>query len=511
MQRKIRLNLNRVEGDLEIDVAVEDGRITDAWCIGSMYRGFEQIMLGRDPMDALAITPRICGICGTAHLMAAAQALEQAFGIAVPANATRVRNLCLMAEEVQSDSRQTFLMFCIDLCHPAYVAHQDYADVVTAFAELKGRLYQQTIQHSKRLLEIVAMFGGQWPHSSYMVPGGVTAVPSARRIAESSTIVESYISWYQDAVLGGRIEDWLALETAEDFEAWIADSSRKDSAVALFTRFSRSIGIGSIGVGSGFHLSQGAHSDPDKWLPPYTERACLRPAGLYDAASDQTRPYDQALVAEDVSHSWFHDRQPEPRHPFDGETVPKYQPGGARYSWAKAPRYDGKVVQSGALSQLLVAGDPLTRALHRAHGGGAWLRQFVRCHRPVSTLVMMRKTLADLASPAHAGEPYIASATLGSDGQGFGLVEAARGSLGHWVRIKDGRIAKYQIVTPTAWSASPRDRDGRRGHWEESLIGLPVEDDEDPRMVGHVIRSHDPCLVCTVHFVDSGKRLRIGT
>ena len=118
MTRKIRLNLNRVEGDLEIEVAVENGRIVDAWSIGTLYRGFEQIMVGRAPMDALAITPRICGICGTAHLMAAAQALEQAFAIPVPANATRVRNLCLMAEEVQSDSRQTFLMFCIDLCNP---------------------------------------------------------------------------------------------------------------------------------------------------------------------------------------------------------------------------------------------------------------------------------------------------------------------------------------------------------------------------------------------------------
>jgi hydrogenase large subunit len=125
--------------------------------------------------------------------------------------------------------------------------------------------------------------------------------------------------------------------------------------------------------------------------------------------------------------------------------------------------------------------------------------------------MMLRKTLADLADPATAGDPYCLPAKPGSDGQGFGLVEAARGSLGHWVKIKDGRIAKYQIITPTAWSASPRDRSGQRGHYEESLIGLPIEDEEDPQAVGHVIRSNDPCLVCTVHFVHSGKRLRLGT
>jgi hydrogenase large subunit len=511
MSRKIRLNLNRVEGDLEIEVAVENGRIVDAWSIGTLYRGFEQIMVGRAPMDALAITPRICGICGTAHLMAAAQALEQAFAIPVPANATRVRNLCLMAEEVQSDSRQTFLMFCIDLCNPAYAALPGYAEVLAAFEEMKGSIYRQTIQHSKRLLEIVALFGGQWPHSSYMVPGGVTSLHSARHIADAESIIESYIDWYQQAILGGKLEDWLMLQSAEDFEAWIDHPSRQGAAITLFTRFCRSAGIGGVGKGIDLFLSQGAHVDPAAWAPPFVQRNCLRAAGLYDGSSGQTSPYDQALVSEDVSHSWFHDRQETPRHPFDGETIPKYQPGGSRYSWAKAPRYDGKAVQTGALAQLLVAGDPLTRTMHRQHGGGAWLRQFVRFHRPASTLMMLRKTLADLADPATAGAPYCIPTKLGSDGQGFGLVEAARGSLGHWVKIKDGRIAKYQIITPTAWSASPRDRSGQRGHYEESLIGLPIEDEEDPQAVGHVIRSNDPCLVCTVHFVHSGKRLRLGT
>lgn len=509
MTRKIRLNLNRVEGDLELDLAVADGKVVDAWCIGTLYRGFEQILIGRAPMDALAITPRVCGICGTAHLMTAVHALEKAFAIAVPPNATRVRNLCLMAEEVQSDCRQTFLMFCIDLCNTAYAGQPFHVEATNAFAEMQGSLYRQAIRNSKRLLEIVALFGGQWPHSSYMVPGGVTALPSARQVQEADSIVESYISWYEEDVLGGSLEAWLGLETTGAFNAWISAPSRRNSAVALFTHACRAAGLDQVGAGIGRYLSYGCHPDPELWASPYDQRHCLRASGLFDGA--EVHPLDQSLIAEDVSHSWYHDRQEEPRHPFQGETMPKYQPDGRRYTWAKVPRYGDAVVQTGPLAQLLVAGDPLSRSLLKQHGASAWLRQLMRFHRPASTLMAMRAMLRGLADPATAGGPYVLPAELGSDGEGFGLVEAARGSLGHWVKIKDGRIAKYQIVTPTAWNASPRDRGERRGHWEESLIGLEVGNEEDPLLVGHVIRSHDPCLVCTVHFVESGRRLRFGT
>ncbi|MBI5120064.1 MAG: nickel-dependent hydrogenase large subunit [Rhodospirillales bacterium] len=510
MAKKIRLNLNRVEGDLELELSLGGGRVEDAWCIGTLYRGFEQIMINRAPMDSLAITPRVCGICGTAHLMSAVHALEKAFSIPVPPNATRIRNLCLMAEEVQSDCRQTFLMFCIDLCHPAYAALPGFPETLEAFEELKGRIYRQTVQHSKKILEIVALFGGQWPHSSYMVPGGVTALPSLRPIGEAESIVETFISWYEEAVLGGTLEAWLEVRTAEDFEAWISEPSRAASALAVFTRACRAIGLHQVGAGVGLYLSYGAHPEPEKWMPPYTERACLRSPGLFDASDGSFHPFDQALIAEDISHSWYHDRQEAPKHPFLSETLPKYKPDGDRYTWAKAPRYGGRAVQTGPLAQFLVLGDPLIHSLLKQHGASAWLRQLVRFHRPVSTLLAMRDILRELASPALSSGPYILPARLGEEGEGFGLVEAARGSLGHWVRIKEGRVAKYQIVAPTTWNASPRDRQGRRGHWEESLIGLPVESEENPLLVGHVIRSHDPCLVCTVHFVQSGRSFRFG-
>jgi hydrogenase large subunit len=143
--RIVNIDMNRVEGDLQVRLALDEGMITDAWTIGTMYRGFEQLLLGRAPMDGLVITPRVCGICGTAHLYAAVTALETAINCPIAPNGTRVRNLCLMAEELQSDSRHAFLMFAVDLCNERYKDHPLYAAVVEAFEPFKGRVYREAV------------------------------------------------------------------------------------------------------------------------------------------------------------------------------------------------------------------------------------------------------------------------------------------------------------------------------------------------------------------------------
>lgn len=485
------IELNRVEGDLELQVDVEDGRIVDARCIGTLYRGFEQIMIGRAPTDALVITPRVCGICSTSHLYAAVLALEDAWGLPVPPNGTRVRDLCLMAETAQSDARQSFLMFTPDFCNPAYAAHPLAAEAAAAFEPFKGRLHLETLRLSKKLVEVVAIFGGQWPHSSHMVPGGVTSGPDARRLTDALTVIGEVTRWYERSVLGGPLDAWLEVSSLDGLLAWT--EARPDAALGLFVRFARSVGLHRSGPGTPHLLSYGSGA---------------RRAGFHDGGTGTIEALDHALIAEDVSHSHFRDTG-GPRHPWDGETVPALAPGGTAYSWAKAPRYKDRVVQTGPLAQLVVAGDPLVAALFRAEGANTFLRQFARIHRLGLLLrdmaVLIRAMAADLGEPFYLPLP----AEL-PDGDGVGMVEAARGGLGHWVRIRDGLIAGYQIVTPTAFNASPRDTQGRRGHWEESLIGLAVGDLDNPVEVGHLIRSHDPCLVCTVHVTGTPRRFRFG-
>jgi uptake hydrogenase large subunit len=504
-KRELTLEMNRVEGDLQVKLEIEDGRVSDAWTVGTMYRGFEQLMIGRAPMDSLVITPRVCGICGTAHLAAAAAALERAIQCPIAPNGTRVRNVCLMAEEMQSDTRHAFLMFMTDLCNERYAGNADYAEIVAAFEPFKGRIYREVVVETKKLLEIIALYGGQWPHSSHMVPGGVVSVPNRRNIVKSLGIVDAYRGWYERSILGCSLERWLQVQSLADIEVWLDESPRqRNSALGMYLRFTREIGLQRLGKGSGNMLSYGSFFDPETWQPPFGEQRCLRAAGFYDASLGQVQPFAQEHIAEHVKHSWFKDPSGGGGlHPFQGETIPSYEPGGPKYSFAKAPRYAGQILETGCFPELFMAGDPLIRSLYAAEGTNVYGRQLARLHRPVLTLQMIRQTLLELEQ--QFSEPYYEKPKDVPDGEGFGLVQAARGSLGHWVQFKGGKISRYQIVTPTAWNASPRDDQDRRGHWEQSLIGTPV-DDENPVELGHVIRSHDACLVCTVHFLDTGRK-----
>jgi Ni,Fe-hydrogenase I large subunit len=503
---EVNLDLNRVEGDLTIGVTLEDGVVVDARTMGTLYRGFEQILVGRAPRDAMVITPRVCGICGTAHLYAAALALEQAWGLPVPPNATRIRNLCLMAEGIQNDLRQTFLFFAPDFCHPRYRGQPLFDALMAAFEPFRGSVYRETLAMTRRAVEIVALFGGQWPHSSYMLPGGVVTPPNQRTVLACRSVLDEIQQWYERAVIGAPLDEWMAIDSAQALFSWLDQPGPSRGALALMTRFARALDMHKLGAGTPHMISYGAWCDPERWGPPYD--AHLAPGGFYDGETGRVEPLDLALINEHVRYSWFRPYEGG-RHPYEGETVPDYQPASDRYTWAKAPRYGDKVVQTGPLAELFIAGDPLIVDLYQTEGGGAWLRQFARLRRAGVELIQARRTLHELAMNLDAPHFLAPPADAEADGQGCGLVMAARGALGHWVKIKDGLVEKYQIITPTAWNASPRDSGGEMGHWERSLIGLEVQDPDDPLEVGHLIRSHDPCLVCTVHFLDSGRRLRL--
>jgi len=499
-RRTVRMDLNRVEGDMEVHLELEGNTVTDAWCVGTMFRGFERILAGRDPADALVIAPRICGICSTSQLYAAVSALETAYGAAIAPNGTRIRNLCLMAESVMSDARHTFLMFAPDFCNPAYDAHPLHARVVELFEPpFAGRLAQETVENTKKVLAIVIAFGGQWPHSTYMMPGGVTCTLDESKLAECVAAIDAYVEWYESSVLGCTSDEWLSLRSADDFDAWLEAPAHRDSAVGVFTSFGRSIGLPELGKGTPNLLSAGCYYDPERWQPPFEERPCLQPGGFYDGENGTVEPFSHWSVSEHLRYSKFVDPG-SARHPWDSDTVPDDTPGEA-YSLAKATRYDDHVVQLGPLADMLLAGDPLIRSMFQDQGAGTWLRQFARLHRPVGTLQAMRETVNELR--ANLDEPTFVPHEPQPDGDGFGAINAARGSLAHWVRIRDGKIDNYQVITPTTWNGSPRDGAGRRGHWEESFVGLELEDPDNPVELFHVVRSHDACLVCTVHLADA--------
>jgi uptake hydrogenase large subunit len=503
---QIKVPMNRVEGDLEIRVVIENDRVKDAWSSGTMYRGIENILLNRGALDGLVITPRICGICSTAHLAAASLALDAISGASPPPDAVRIRNIALMAETVQSDMRQVFLMFAADF---AQSSHRDiplHGEAVKRYEPLKGETAVEVIRATKKVLEIVAVLGGQWPHSSYMIPGGVTTIPSLDNLMQCRYLLDRFRGWYEQRILGCDLERWLEVRSEEDLNRWLEETpSHADSDLGFFVRFARHLGLQSMGRGHENFLSFGQLDLPDGTAVRGRLEGSSRriPAGF--AVGTERSPLDQEKISEHVAHSWFQDYEGG-RHPFRGETVP-YASGAEKekYSWAKAPRYDDRPAETGPLAEMVVSGSPLFLDLVGRNGASALVRELARLVRPAEMLPAMAQWLSEI-SPE--GSFYTRSPKI-LEGKGYGLINAARGALGHWVEILDGKIQRYQIITPTAWNGSPRDASDLRGPWEEALIGTPVRDPENPVELGYVIRSFDPCLVCTVHSLSGPRTKRI--
>ena len=191
------------------------------------------------------------------------------------------------------------------------------------------------------------------------------------------------------------LDNWLALDGSDAFFDWLDAAPHAASAVGLLTRFARAIGLQHIGAGARHFLSAGSWHDPLRWQPPYTDAPTLLAGGIYHADGGRLDTFAPEHINEHVRHSWYRP-YPGGRHPFQGETVPDYQPDTDRYTWAKAPRYGDKVVQTGPLAELRIAGDPLISDLLAREGDNTWLRQFARLRRTGLTLHFMKAHLAEL-------------------------------------------------------------------------------------------------------------------
>lgn len=500
----IQVPLNRVEGDLEVRIQIDNGVVSEAWCAGTMYRGFERIMVGRGALDGLVITPRVCGICTTGHLTAAARALDMVAGVEIPPAATRVRNLALMAEHLQSDVRHYALLFAADFTNPAYAGSPLYEEAVARYQPLKGSSTAQVLAETARVLEIVAILGGQWPHSSYMVPGGIATVFSQADLLQCRLTLGHYRQWFEQRVLGCTLERWAEVDSPQALETWLETAEHRQSELGFFLRFAGQAGLDRLGRWDGGMVSFGSLDLPaGSAALGAAGQGRLIPAGFL-SPEGAPQAFDQARISEEVACSWFRD-YPGGLHPCQGMTQP-YAVGeeGPKYSWAKAPRYDGQPAETGPLAELLLAGHGLLTSLVAEKGASVFTRELARLIRPATLLPAMEAWLDEMAEDQLLYQPPGEI----SDGEGWGLTQASRGALGHWLRLEEGRIAHYQIITPTAWNASPRDGQGRRGPLEQALLGTPVPDPDNLVQVGHVVRSFDPCLVCAVHAWRAGDGAR---
>jgi uptake hydrogenase large subunit len=492
-RKMLNIPLNRVEGDLELHIEYNGAEVTNSWSCGIMFRGFENMLKGRGPRDGLVLTPRVCGICGTAHLLAAAKALDMLCGVAIPDNAIMIRNLALMAEHIQSDIRHGILMFMKDFLNPLYENEPFYHEAKSRYEPFRGTSVLKAIQETKRILEIVAIVGGQWPNSSFMVPGGIATSPTFNDLVSCSYIQKSFTNWYEREILGCSIERWSAIETQADLETWLEENDNHyNSDLGFFIRCALMTGLNAIGGGHGNFISAGLL---DLSIMRMKDASQIRNMSSGFISKGKKTGFNQARVSEHVAFSRF-EGYGNGLHPFEGVTLPcAADTNSDKYSWAKAPRYDDIPAETGPLAQMLVDDIPLFNNLVREQGPTVFSRELARLTRPARLLPLMKKIITEINPKA----PYYTSVKDIPDGRGYGLIEASRGTLGHWIEIRDGRIYKYQIITPTSWNGSPRDANGVRGPWEEAMIGTLLKDPENPVELGHIVRSFDACLVCAVH------------
>ncbi len=472
--------MTRIEGHLKVEAVVEDGEVVEARVGGTLYRGLEQILAGRDPLDAVQITQRICGVCPTAHALASSQCLDNALGIVPPHNGRIIRNLIQGANYIQSHILHFYHLVALDFVRgpefPPFVPRfeADYRLPKSTSDEIVDH-YIQALHIRLKAHEMSAVFSGKMPHCASVVPGGVTVTPTVDKV----TTFLWRLKELRDFIDHVYLPDVLTIaEVYRDYAE--------------------------LGVGCKNLLSFGAFDLDDH--ADVTRRKRYFEMARYSGGKLEVVDPDQ--ITEDVTYSWY--RSPSRLRPASGETVPDAHKKEA-YTWLKAPRYDGAPFEVGPLARAFIAytkGSPSSEArlidealtrlrLEPRHLFSVTGRSLCRA---IETKVLA-DAMADWVLQIELGQPVAVPHTMPDSAQGAGLWEAPRGALGHWISIRNKRIERYQAVVPTTWNASPHDDRGQAGPIEQALIGAPVKDPKNPFALGRIIRSFDPCIACAVHLV----------
>ncbi len=560
MSRRIVVDpVTRIEGHLRIEVEINNGKITNAYSSGTMVRGFEKILKGRDPRDAWAFTERACGVCTTVHALASVRTVEDALDITIPPNAELVRNLMFCAQYMQDH-----------VVHFYHLHALDWVDIVSAlkadpkrtseiaqsisnypksspkyFSDLQKRLtgfvnsgqlgifangywghkayklpaevnligvahYLEALEWQKEIVKVHTIFGGKNPHPNYLVGGA----PCSINIDDSNALNAERLAY-----VGTLLKD--AKEFIE--QVYIPDLM----AVAPFY-----LEWGGIGGGLSNYLVYGdlpthGYADVSKFKFP---RGAILDRNLNEVHEVDGK--DEEEIKEFIAHSWYEysDGDSAGRHPWMGETEFNYTGPNppydqlnvdSKYSWLKTPRWKGHAMEVGPLARVLVAYASGSKEVQELVNG-----TLKALDVPVDALFstlgrtaargLETKLIAgwaeefyqQLLSNIKNGDTRMFNnekwepSTWPSEAKGVGMTEAPRGALAHWIVIKDKLIDNYQLVVPSTWNASPRDAKGQMSAYEASLIGTPVANSEQPLEILRTIHSFDPCIACAVHLYD---------
>lgn len=553
MTRVVIDPITRIEGHLRIDVEVDQGHVQKAWASSTMFRGIEKILVGRDPREAWLFTQRFCGVCTTVHALASVRAVEDSLDLEIPLNAQYIRNLILIAHALHDHIVHFYHLSALDWVDVTQVLKADpkkassiaeslsdwTGNSTKQMAAVKTRVkglvdsgqlgpfahgywghpamklapevnliavshYLQALEYQRYSNQVVAMLGGKTPHIQNVAVGGVSnainidssATLNVDRLVQMKVLLEKVIGFVQNVyvpdvcTVAGFYPEWFGYGKGVTNYLSVPD-------------------LPLDGKNTKFDLPGGfiPNADLSKMIP----------------ITGQKDERWRKAVTEDSAHSWY--KGGGPLHPWKGETDPNFSDWkeDGKYSWVKAPRYDGQPAQVGPLANVLVgyaAGNPLMvkwtdaalakiSTIANVKATPAMLHSTLGRHgaRAVRTAVLgdlAMKHLALLTDNILKGDTTIYNKPEFPKGeiQGVGFHEAPRGTLSHWVVIDNGVIKNYQAVVPTTWNASPRDTSGAIGPYESSLLGTPIADQQHPLEVLRTIHSFDPCMACAVHMFD---------
>jgi len=482
MTRRIIGPFNRVEGDLEVTLDIKVGIVRAAYVNSPMYRGFEQILLGKHPLDALVYVPRICGICSVAQSAAAAQALAQGMGLQPPENGRLAANLTLAAENLADHLSHFYLFFMPDFARDGYRDRAWFADTQARFKSVTGTASADVLPVRAKFMNVMGYLAGRWPHTLSLQPGGSSRPLEEAEKLRLKMLLNEFRTFLERTLFGDTLEAVAALDSEPALYSWMQPRA-KSADFPRFLHIARDLGLQQMGRAADRFMSYGAYVDG--------ATALFQPGVWSDGKS---HVLDIGAIREDVSSSWM--AGDVALAPEEGRTLPQPDKPDA-YSWCKAPRLSGQVAETGPLARQMVAGHPLVRDMVGRHGASVTARVVARMLEFALVIPAMEIWLQQI----RPGAPFCLPALELDEVRGVGLIEAARGSLGHWMDVRKGKLHNYQIIAPTTWNFSPRDAAGVPGALEQALVGLAAEEGGDgaPLAVQHVVRSFDPCMVCTVH------------
>jgi len=471
---------NRVEGDLELKLDIQSNQVIDAKVTSPMYRGFEQILVGKSALDSLVYTPRICGICSISQSIACATALENDQSSQVPHNGRVATNLVLATENVLDHLTHFYLFFMPDFVKQEYQQASWYPSIKQRFEAGKGSALNDILPARTDLLKVVALLAGKWPHTLSIQPGGSSRAIDKYEQIELRNTIKQFKFFLENSVFGMPLENFLQMSTRAELLIW-ADNNQSD--FAKFVQLIEKNDLEDLGQVDLTLMSYGNYYDSAK--------DTVFTSGIYH--NDELKLLDTEKIKEYAQYSYL-DETNGGQHPFKGSTkIPPVLSDNA-YSWCKAPRLDEQVIEVGAFARQVVDGQALILDLHRYGRSNVANRVIARMTEVARIGLMLENFVEDF----ELGNAFYQRLVLPDNFQSEGLIEAARGSLGHWIEVKDGRISNYQIVAPTTWNFSPMDGRKQKGALEQALIGTQANNSQSVK-IEHIVRSFDPCMVCTAH------------